>query len=811
MQKLLRGVHPGVVVRARGEAWMVVRATAYADCALVTLAGHQASNHGRRVRLLTPFDELIAVDAVQPRRQRRSPLASVVLSAAARSLAPDQLWTAVDGRFDVLAWQLAPALAVVRGATRVLLADAVGLGKTIQAGLVLSETLARGWVERALILTPAGLRDGWADELHRRFGLAVLVLDHERLRQLRSGLPRSVNPWAMAPVVVSSIDLVKRAEIRAAVEDRPLDLLIVDEAHHVTPGTDRGALVERLARRTPWLVLASATPHTGDRRRFRYLLDLGRVSAREPRMRVFRRSRLDVGMAGARRVHILRVATTPAEARLQTSIREYAQAIGREATPGIRLVGEVVARRATSSALAVERTLARRLALLSGQAAEVEPRQEPLPWAEADDGDADISDAWLGLAALADEHDERAWLARLLALAAEARPFPSKLACLARFLRRAREPAIVFTEFRDTLDACVPWVAPVGTVACLHGGMDIAARAHAIAAFTSGRATVLLATDVAGEGLNLQERCRLVVTLEWPWTPQRLEQRIGRVDRIGQRRRVHAVHLTSRGTFEDHVVARLLQRASRAREDLDNESSPAMGRAVEAAVLDKAGDTAGTSPPAGRGEVRHGLRGFCHGLLARRAAAAEDPAAGKEAARVEDRRRLIAGLRAGSPISGWALPSRRRRATRVVVVFELATVGSTGQLDARTMAAVEIALARQPASRREWRRLCRFLAVHSPVCAAAASLAPDSTPPIGIVARLEALADAALSHEPPRIQASLFDRRAIRHSSLGREAAERLVEHLRHKASRFDAGQSAASVVPRLLAVLPLGPLCGPE
>src|SRR5690606_16789083 len=126
--------------------------------------------------------------------------------------------------------------------------------------------------------------------LERRFGLPALVLDHERLRRLRTGLPRAVNPWANAPIVVSSIDLVKRVEVRAAVEDAPLDLLIVDEAHHVTPGTDRGALVERLARRTPWLVLASATPHTGDRGRFRYLLDLGRAGSGEPRMRVFRRS-----------------------------------------------------------------------------------------------------------------------------------------------------------------------------------------------------------------------------------------------------------------------------------------------------------------------------------------------------------------------------------------------------------------------------------------------------------------------------------------------------------------------------------------
>src|SRR5690606_23941961 len=138
--------------------------------------------------------------------------------------------------------------------------------------------------------------------LRERFGLSAIVLDHDGLRRIRTGLPVAVNPWASAPIVVASIDLAKRPEIRAAVEDHPLDLLIVDEAHHVAPGTDRGAIVERLARRTPWLVLASATPHTGDRHRFRYLLDLGRTSG-EPRMRVFRRSRREAGLGGDRRTH----------------------------------------------------------------------------------------------------------------------------------------------------------------------------------------------------------------------------------------------------------------------------------------------------------------------------------------------------------------------------------------------------------------------------------------------------------------------------------------------------------------------------
>ena len=130
----------------------------------------------------------------------------------------------------------------------------------------------------------------------------------------------------------------------------------------------------------------------------------------------------------------------------------------------------------------------------------------------------------------------------------------------------------MFSEFRDTLEACLPHVQAVTTVVMLHGGLDAMERGRLLRRFLDGHAAVLLATDVAGEGLNLQRRARVVITLEWPWSPHRLEQRIGRVDRLGQSRRVHAFHLTAAGTFEETVVARLLERSARARRDLDEGS-----------------------------------------------------------------------------------------------------------------------------------------------------------------------------------------------------------------------------------------------
>src|SRR5206468_2764994 len=131
-------------------------------------------------------------------------------------------------------------------------------------------------------------------------------------------------------------------------------------------------------------------------------------------------------------------------------------------------------------------------------------------------------------------------------VAREAARHETKIARLVRLLEVLREPVVVFTEYRDTL---LHLQRRLGfSAAALHGGLTRDERSAALADFASGRRRVLLATDAAGEGLNLHQACRVVVNLELPWNPMRLEQRIGRVDRIGQRRTVHAFHLIARDT-----------------------------------------------------------------------------------------------------------------------------------------------------------------------------------------------------------------------------------------------------------------------
>src|SRR5262249_7128643 len=162
--------------------------------------------------------------------------------------------------------------------------------------------------------------------------------------------------------------------------------------------------------------------------------------------------------------------------------------------------------------------------------------------------DADCPPPWPSTLGLADRERERRLLTALLDAAREASGNETKLRRIATLLRRTREPLVIFTEYRDTLLHLLPRVAPPTVVP--HGGLGREDRAHALRTFASTPEGVLLATDAAAEGLNLHHHCRSVVNLELPWSPSRLEQRIGRVDRIGQSRTVHAFHLVAVATGE---------------------------------------------------------------------------------------------------------------------------------------------------------------------------------------------------------------------------------------------------------------------
>ena len=548
---------PGSTVIARDRRWRVARVDAFERCSIFTLEAAGCA----RLRLIDPFDRITAIDAGRIVARRRRAVVATALAAAWSARPATGLWTAARAAIDLMPYQLEPALAVLQGATRLLLADAVGLGKTIQAGLILSELRERGLAERALVLCPVGVRHSWAHELRHRFGIPCAVFDQLSIAEASNALPQAVNPWATQSTVIASIDFVKRPEVIAALAEVPIDILIADEAHHLTPGTERGEAVRGLASRAPWCVLVSATPHSGDDAAFDYLSGIG--SHGEP-LTIFRRSRRDAGITSRRRERVVRVRSKDDELALHEAVERYTRAIwsGRGAVdPAAQLVAITIARRAASSPLALERTLRRRLALLTDPSGE--PSQAALPWDEDDEADGSGAALMLARPGLDDEKSEHDAIRGLLVLTSRCEK-PAKLRWITRALQRLNEPAIVFTEYRDTLDALLAALPSRIRAASICGATAIDQRRVAVDAFNSGGVDVLLATDTAGEGLNLHHRCRVVIDVELPWNPLRLEQRLGRVDRLGQQRRVHALRLLHAETIEERVLDRLQLRRQRA-------------------------------------------------------------------------------------------------------------------------------------------------------------------------------------------------------------------------------------------------------
>jgi superfamily II DNA/RNA helicase len=342
------------------------------------------------------------------------------------------------------------------------------------------------------------------------------------------------------------------------------DVVIVDEAHHATVASQRYDAVNTLAQRARHVILVTATPHGGDDREYRALCSLGAIANDEPVL-LFRRTRELVGMPRRRRVHLLPVGATPETSCMHSLLDAYlaqlwtlARASGKR---DVQLLALVLAKRAFSSAHSLQLSLERRLAALNGEIDA--PSAGLLPF----DADDEVSDEAPMPSAPAFVHveEEREIIRRLIDSARRACGHEGKLRALRRIVRRVRERLIIFTEYRDTLDAIGNAIGGMRPMATLHGGQTSHERRESLNAFRSGSADVLLATDAGSEGLNLQDCCRVVINLELPWSPIRLEQRIGRVDRIGQMSTVHAINLLADGTAERTVLARLLRRIDRIR------------------------------------------------------------------------------------------------------------------------------------------------------------------------------------------------------------------------------------------------------
>ena len=444
---------------------------------------------------------------------------------------------------------------------RGMLCDEVGLGKTIEAGLVIKEYLARNVVQRVMIVTPAALVEQWREELSAKFGLPGFITTADP--DFRAA---GIEAWGRFPLLIASLSTARRAENRTRLAGIPFDLVVVDEAHHLKNRNSASwKFINELQRK--YILLLTATPVENNLDELYNLITLlkpGQLSTprefrkqfvvsgdpRLPKNRGQLRALLGDVMVRHTRSQV-NIKLPPRQAstiRLHLSAEEntFYQAVS--AYVRSHLKGGAAAESGEESPEAENISLRQvdRFALhtlqreIGSSPAAAEPTLRSLA-ARAPDSAA--------LLALADQSTQITAWAKADAL--------EKL--LTTILRDPTEKVLIFTHFRRTLDLLAERLRKLGlSLVVYHGGMDTPAKNQAIADFEH-RAQVLLSTEAAGEGRNLQF-CRTLVNFDIPWNPMRIEQRVGRIHRVGQNREVRIYNLSARGTVEDYLLEILDQK-----------------------------------------------------------------------------------------------------------------------------------------------------------------------------------------------------------------------------------------------------------
>lgn len=542
--------------------------------------------------------DLAGLDTIQPTVEH------ILYSAAATklldALEDNLLLAPIQSSVVPLPHQLyALNRAMSRNRIRYLLADEVGLGKTIEAGLILRELKLRGMVRRVLVVAPKGLVRQWQAEMLLHFGEKIQFIEPAELAAFRQWRNDEENLWRLHDQVICSLDSVKPIESRRGWNQEQLnnynrerfddlisaswDLVIVDESHRMGGSTEQVArykLGMALAEAAPYLLLLSATPHQGKTDQFMRLMQLidresfpDEASITRDRVQPFvirteKRTAINADGLPLFKPRITRLQAVSwqnrhaVQRRLYEAVTDYVrhgynQALAtKQRHIGFLMI--LMQRLVTSSTAAIRTTLERRKALLDTPQPQLSlfdyPEMEE--WAELD-GQTQMEIA-LQASGWA---QEKAEVDMLLSLAKETESqgtdakAEALLELIYKLQQEENDPALkllIFTEFVPTQAMLASFLESRGfSVALLNGGMNLDARTKAQHIFSQS-IRALISTDAGGEGLNLQF-CHVIVNFDMPWNPMRLEQRIGRVDRIGQSYVVRAFNFVLEDTVEYRV------------------------------------------------------------------------------------------------------------------------------------------------------------------------------------------------------------------------------------------------------------------
>ncbi len=554
-----------------------------------------------------------------------------------------------------------------RSPLRFLLADDPGAGKTIMAGLLIKELIARGDLQRCLVVCPGALAEQWQDELFRRFQLPFEILTNDKLDAARTG-----NWFLETDLVIARLDKLSRDEDvqqKLKARDCEWDLVVCDEAHKMSASfygseikyTKRYQLGKLLSGLTRHFLLMTATPHNGkeeDFQLFMALLDGDRFEGRfrdgahvvdvsDLMRRMVKESLLkfdSTPLFPERIAHTLPYKLSHEEARLYRKVTQYvraefdrAAALANDSRAGaVGFALTILQRRLASSPAAIYQSLRRRRERLQSRLRELQTlqrREQTAPAITTDDLGLDIEDLedledapeseieereenvldqataaqtidelqreldtltdlesmanrvlrsagdtkWRQLADLLSELFTQRGIAHAIAEA----PAPYGAGEIPDPVPSPQQKLVIFTEHRDTLTYLQGRIAGLlgraQAIVVIHGGLRREERYAAQEAFRHDpQVQVLLATDAAGEGINLQ-RAHLMVNYDLPWNPNRIEQRFGRIHRIGQTQVCHLWNLVAAETREGDVYRRLLEKLEQARKTLGGQVYDVLG------------------------------------------------------------------------------------------------------------------------------------------------------------------------------------------------------------------------------------------
>lgn len=520
---------------------------------------------------------------------------------------------------------------------RYLLADDPGAGKTIMTGLFMKELIARGDLKRCLIVSPGNLAEQWQDELYRKFHLRFEILTNDRIESAVTG-----NVFLETNLCIARLDKLARNELlQEKLKITDWDLIVVDEAHKMSATiwgnevkyTKRFRLGQLLSNITRHFLLLTATPHNGkdeDFQLFMSLIDPDRfeginhdsnhsIDVSDVMRRLVKEELLKFDgtpLFPERRAYTVNYDLSPKEAALYEAVTKYvrdefnrADNLTKERKNTVGFALTILQRRLASSPEAIYQSLRRRRERLEARLAEerlgkkAETYRSHIDFDDFDEDDfssgekealeGNVADQASAATTISELEAEIATLKGLEQLANEVRASGEdrKWDELSKLLQDnkemfspegQREKLIIFTEHKDTLRYLTDKIRSLfgndKAVVTIHGGMLRDERRKVEELFKQDKDTrILIATDAAGEGINLQ-RAHLMVNYDLPWNPNRLEQRFGRIHRIGQTEVCHLWNLVAQETREGQVFQRLLDKLEEEREALGGKVFDILGK-----------------------------------------------------------------------------------------------------------------------------------------------------------------------------------------------------------------------------------------